>query len=232
MGDPLTPKSQIVFAPRGGGKSAQRRMIEDQARDSGTFMCISYDHFDQPAGFKAKDANLAYHLNQVCRLILLSILVHLEENPHTADFLTKQDRNLLKVQVDHFVGSLSAEEFQTAVSTIKTLGDKTKDFLKTYAGPIGIPLEAMKKKWGLDIDLPQSEEPIPDRRDMRFHLSRLDAILRSWGMTPATSWMTRLTRRRSLASRARPSIWCNHSSRTCPPSRYPVSVSNSSFGTR
>ena len=46
--------------------------------------------------------------------------------------------------------------------------------MKKYAGPIGIALEAIKKKWGLDVDLPQNEEPIA-RQDatMRFHLTKL-----------------------------------------------------------
>src|SRR4051794_28121445 len=75
MGDPRNPASHVVLAPRGGGKTAQRRMIEDQSSASGDFLCVTYDEFDQPSGFTSADASLAYHLNQICRRILLGILV-------------------------------------------------------------------------------------------------------------------------------------------------------------
>ena len=47
MGDPRSPSSHVVLAPRGGGKTAQRRMIEEQS-EQGSFLCVTYDQFDQP----------------------------------------------------------------------------------------------------------------------------------------------------------------------------------------
>lgn len=37
-GDPDIPSSQVIFAPRGGGKSAQRRMIEYNAISADVFV--------------------------------------------------------------------------------------------------------------------------------------------------------------------------------------------------
>jgi hypothetical protein len=45
MGDPSRPQSHVVLAPRGGGKTAQRRMIED-ASQSQAILCVTYDTFD------------------------------------------------------------------------------------------------------------------------------------------------------------------------------------------
>jgi hypothetical protein len=40
MGDVTRPQSHVVLAPRGGGKTAQRRMIENRSMDPGGFVAI------------------------------------------------------------------------------------------------------------------------------------------------------------------------------------------------
>ena len=73
LGDTANPKSHVILAPRGGGKTAQRRMIEDRSAELQDFLCISYDKFEQPSGFRLEQATWAYHMNQVCRLILIGV---------------------------------------------------------------------------------------------------------------------------------------------------------------
>src|SRR5439155_18193748 len=111
LGDTRNPKSHVVLAPRGGGKTAQRRMIETRSFDAGDFLCITYDRFDQPAGFSVGKATLAYHLNQVCRLILIGVLVQMNAEPELVERLSKNQKQVLKFQIDRFLGSLSAQEF-------------------------------------------------------------------------------------------------------------------------
>ena len=45
-GDPDSPQSHVIFAPRGGGKSAQRRMIEYEASSKDVF-AVTYDRFEK-----------------------------------------------------------------------------------------------------------------------------------------------------------------------------------------
>jgi hypothetical protein len=130
LGDPSEPKSHVVLAPRGSGKTAQRRMIEGESPGSG-FLCLTYTNFDQPTGFTVADADLAYHLNQLCRLLLVGVLARLEAEPGFSDFLTNHDKQVLKYQVDRFLGTLSAGEFQDALRSIKSLGDKAKEVVLT-----------------------------------------------------------------------------------------------------
>ena len=61
-GDISRPKSTIVFAPRGGGKTALKRRIEIS---SGTdaFLCVTYNTFPT-AGLKLSDIDQAYHLRK------------------------------------------------------------------------------------------------------------------------------------------------------------------------
>ncbi len=43
-GDLVTPKSAVVFAPRGGGKTALKRMLELSSL-SDNFLCVTYNQF-------------------------------------------------------------------------------------------------------------------------------------------------------------------------------------------
>lgn len=175
LGDSRNPKTHVVLAPRGGGKSAQRRMIENRSFDAGDFLCVTYDRFDQPAGFEASQASLAYHLNQVCRLLLLGVLVELEDSPLLVEKLSREQRQLLKFQIERFLGSLSAAEFKEAVASLKNFGDKAKEFMKKYSGPLRVVVAAITDKLGLaNIQLP-SELVEEARRDesATYHLGAL-----------------------------------------------------------
>src|ERR1700676_5504750 len=56
-GDPESPKSQVIFGPRGGGKSAQRRMIELKAETSDVFV-ITYDRFEGLSGIRLSQLSI------------------------------------------------------------------------------------------------------------------------------------------------------------------------------
>lgn len=135
QGDPKNPAPHIVFAPRGSGKTAQRRMIEVESQRAGSYICVTYASFDQPPGFRVEDADLNYHLNQICRLILIGVLFYLEENADAAEQLTPAQRGVLKLQVERFLGTLSVAEFSNAMRSIKSLGDKAADLWQKYGDP-------------------------------------------------------------------------------------------------
>ena len=49
VGDPLLPNASVVLAPRGSGKTAQRRMLETVSIES-QFLAVTYDRFEFGAG--------------------------------------------------------------------------------------------------------------------------------------------------------------------------------------
>jgi len=175
MGDPENPSSHFVFAPRGGGKTAQRRMIENRSRDSDDFLCITYDTFDQPPGFSLDNASWAYHVNQVCRLILAGILLRIDERSIRAEYLPEHHRGLLKFQMDRFLGSMSVEEFRAATSALKNLGDKVQDFWRKYGGPLNLIVSAIMSKAGIDAASVPSGLSEDAKRDetLRYHFEQL-----------------------------------------------------------
>jgi hypothetical protein len=63
-GNPDSPQSHVIFAPRGGGKSAQRRMIEYKAQEAGVF-AITYDRFEQLGATDLETLGIDYHLRNI-----------------------------------------------------------------------------------------------------------------------------------------------------------------------
>lgn len=175
LGDPTRPASYIVLAPRGSGKTAQRRMIEAASIRRGDFLCVTYDRFDQPTGFRTADADLNYHLNQICRLILLGVLLRLEEDESLVELLTSQQKDLLKFQVQRFLGSLSMSDYEHAMKAIKNLGDRIGDVWKKYGGVIAVGIQALMEKVGLNVAT-TTVGPVSEARHddgLQFHFQKL-----------------------------------------------------------
>lgn len=183
MGDPSEPKSNIILAPRGSGKTAQRRMVEERAAD-GSYLCITYDTFDQPPGFSVRNASLAYHLNQICRLILVGVLFRVQEDPnYQADRLTTHQKQILKAQIPRFLGTLSASEFAQALEAIKTYGERAKAAWDRFGGPIAALLRVVSKKLGLDpIEVPpQTAEEVKRDDALGYHFRAMLDIAKALG---------------------------------------------------
>lgn len=71
-GNPYNPVSNIVYAPRGGGKTAQRIMIEKRAKDYNDILTVTYTNHDLSEFRNIDEINLKYHLTYLNRLLLIS----------------------------------------------------------------------------------------------------------------------------------------------------------------
>lgn len=152
IGDPRSPKGSVIFAPRGSGKTAQRRMIEQQSLiDNATFLCLTYDTFDGVAA----SYSLEKHQIALCRLLTIAILSRLEADTVDAFFLNSHQKEVLKACAETFVGGLNVQEYQKAVQSVKSLGDKAADFWNKYGGVVAAGLAILMKKAGLDgVEVP------------------------------------------------------------------------------
>ncbi|MCF8478440.1 MAG: hypothetical protein K9G60_15535 [Pseudolabrys sp.] len=173
LGDPTNPKSQVILAPRGGGKTAQRVMIE-KSSEANDFLCVTYDDFPMPSKFQLSDASLDYHLNNICGLILLGLLFQLENRPEKIAALTKQDKEILKYQIDRFLGNFSVDQFERAVSSLKNFGDKANDLWKKYGGKIAALINAVIARYdfgSIDVSQMNFDESKKDEQ-LKYHLRR------------------------------------------------------------
>ncbi len=154
IGNPSEPSSNVVFAPRGSGKSAQRRMIEDRAALAGVgrgFLCVTYADFDQPPGFKLANADWAYHIDQINRAITLQLIIGIEEDPGLTDRLSDAERSVLSVCVRQYVEPLTADQYELATAAIRTLAERADIFWKKYGGALGLAISVVMEKIGIPI---------------------------------------------------------------------------------
>lgn len=212
MGSPADPKSQVVLAPRGGGKTAQRVMIE-KSSEQGKFLCISYDRFMLPEGFRLAHATLDYHLNQICTLLLLAILANLEGRTENMPAFSTVDKSVLKYQIDRFLMGFSAQEFRSAISSLKNWGDKASDLWTKYGGAVATLVNAFLAKYGFGAIDPSSLDFHKEKHGQRlsFHLEKLVEFARKCGYASVYVLVDRVDETRLTGQDAKQSFEFIHS---------------------
>jgi hypothetical protein len=144
-GDLSTPKSALVFAPRGGGKTALKRKIEI-ASENEPFLCVTYNQFET-TGRALKDIDEAFHLQAIARLLVVAVITAIQEKG--IDSLTKDDRHLLYLAAREHLSQIDQTTLKTAIAGVKNFGTKAKEVWNRFTGPIGIVLNALLTKIGL-----------------------------------------------------------------------------------
>jgi len=182
IGDPGTPNASIVLAPRGGGKTAQRRMVEDSA-ESNKFLAVTYDRFEFGAGDKVSDITLQYHLRNIIVRILISYLSYLDDYPDLLANLEKRKRQTLSLFVHSYLGDMTGGLLQEIVNELKSLPEKFKEFWRQHVGVLESVVNMLLKKYGLEaIDLPDvKQEEKKLQETYKYQLESLRDVVRSLG---------------------------------------------------
>jgi len=145
FGDPAHSKSFVVFAPRGGGKSAQRRMMEDRC-NAENVLAITYDRFDFSGAKRPSDVSLYHHLERIIRFSLVGLLVTLHADPSPREHLSKHDRQVLVKLAGEYLKGINRADLKKATDSLKSLKDKVKDFWNEWLPVMGPGLEAALQK--------------------------------------------------------------------------------------
>jgi len=146
-GDHRTPKSAIVFAPRGGGKTALKRKIEIASRNE-PILCISYNHFNI-ANTKLTHIDSQYHLHNLVRLLLVGVLSGVYQMGVEA--LSHDDRHMLYLLTKEHLSRIDREGLRESIDSIKNLSDKSIELWTRFAGPLALVVNALLQRVGLGI---------------------------------------------------------------------------------
>jgi len=149
FGDPSRPASTIVFAPRGGGKSAQRRMIEISSIGK-PLLCLTYDRFEFAQRQTPYTTTLDYHLRNILRIGVVGLLTHLQNNANLLQRYNKNDKRTLLTLIHQYLGRITEDELKRAVDALKSFPDKAKDFWNEYLPAIAPFLIIILKKLNMD----------------------------------------------------------------------------------
>ncbi|MGB6429813.1 MAG: hypothetical protein WBF06_04460 [Candidatus Acidiferrales bacterium] len=134
-GDPKSPKSQVIFAPRGGGKTAQRRMIEYKSEKANVFV-ITYDRFEKLSEVELETLSVDYHLRNIIEKGLLGFLLELHARGLQGPSFSNAERDQIDHLCDHYLSRITRLEAIEALSSLKTLSAGAKQFLREWSGPL------------------------------------------------------------------------------------------------
>lgn len=184
-GDPSAPQSHVVFAPRGGGKSAQRRMIEYKSEGSSIF-AITYDRFEGLSGLELGNLGLEYHLKNIIRLGLLGFLLEYRARGIQALAFSRAERQQIEALCHHCVGKIDRLEALEALNSLRTLSSKAKQFLREWSGPLSSMVSSVLASQGagqakLDLGVPSAQPP--PETPTKLHLEIVRDLLSSIGFT-------------------------------------------------
>jgi hypothetical protein len=134
-GDPDQPRSHVIFAPRGGGKSAQRRMIEYQAQDTNVFT-VTYDRFEGLSATDLKSLGLEYHLRNIMELLLLGFLLEYKVRNLQAPAFSNRERKQIEEICEVYLGKINHLDALNALKSLKIVSTKAKQILRDWSGPL------------------------------------------------------------------------------------------------
>lgn len=143
-GVPSMPKSAVVFAPRGGGKTALKRKIESITRHE-MVLCISYNSFDT-TDLKLSQVDLHFHLRHIVQRILVGVVT--AAYLLGVDELDKEDRRLLYLFVKEYLSRIDKRDMKTAIDSVKNLTDKAKEVWNRFTGPVAVVANGLLERLG------------------------------------------------------------------------------------
>ena len=182
LGSPSEPKSCTVFAPRGGGKTAQKVMIENaSSEDDGgkQFLCLTYDRFILPDRFLARNATLDWHLLNLVRLLTTALLVKIDGQEENK--LDQEEKDFLVKAARGFLFDINVAEFQSIISAMRNWRGKSEDILKQYGGQVANLLSAIATRFDIGrIELIKGEVSY-NRPTLSAYFERLVALANKIG---------------------------------------------------
>lgn len=151
------PKTSIVLAPRGFGKTAQRRRMEKLAEESNDKMLtILYDNFPVEGITDVKQITLDMHLNRIIKSLLLAFLskLYYEEADTTRIDFDEYERKGLLFLIEKYLGSINPADVSKSIRTIKGFKGKLYDIWTTASKPITSIVNLALAKFSLgSVDL-------------------------------------------------------------------------------
>ncbi|MGW1454547.1 hypothetical protein ACWBC2_06095 [Salegentibacter agarivorans] len=178
-GDPVNPVSNIIYAPRGAGKTAQRIMIEKRAQKHENLITITYTDHDLSNFTSASEISLNYHLEYLNRLLLLSFFTRLStlEDIKFVNLFSFNERQYLYKLCKIYLYDTPASFPKQALKSLKTIEDIGLDLWKKFKAPFSEVIKNISKAKGVEIDLSKIEVDKSLKFSHKDNLSNILSLL-------------------------------------------------------
>lgn len=158
QGDFNSPSSNIVLAPRGSGKTAQRRMIEIWSKDK-PVLSVTYDRFELGNQQNLEEISLNYHLKNIIQRTLLNLMLWIAEFPDTLNNFSKDEKKNLSILCHNYLGDINGAKVLEVLNDIKSITEKIKKYWNENIGVLDTLLNFILKKYDLpSLDLPELKQ--------------------------------------------------------------------------
>jgi len=158
-GDIENPVSNIIYAPRGAGKTAQRIMIEKRAKEFDNVITVTYTNHDLTEFKKIEDVSISYHYQYLNRLLLLSFFDRLSflDDFDYLDTFNYNERQFIYKLTRIYLYDTPASFPKQAINSLKTIEDRVVDLWRNFKDPIAKVIKEISSEKGLKVDLSSIE---------------------------------------------------------------------------
>lgn len=180
-GNPKKPSSCVIFAPRGGGKSAQRKMIEIRSIGSAV-LALQYSRFEFERGQNLTDIDLIYHLRNIIRICLIGLLMQIYEKDLNHTSFSSTERHQIMELCKFYLQDMNPDQVINAAKSIMSSFDKAKEFFKRNLWSINSILNSLFSKIGLSaINTSEKDGVRGISKPSKNHLEIVVSIIKQLG---------------------------------------------------
>ena len=145
-GNPYNPVSNIIYAPRGGGKTAQRIMIEKRAAKTDDVLTITYTNHDLTQFKTIEEITLLYHLTYLNRLLLIAFFSRINVPEFNFDFtFSFRERQYIYMLARIYLYDTPASFPSQAIHSLKAIEDYALDVWREFKEPISNVIKQIAK---------------------------------------------------------------------------------------
>jgi len=152
-GDPDNPVPNIIYAPRGSGKTAQKVMLEYRARESNNIIYINYTSHDLSEFDSIDQITQEYHLKYLNQLLLISFLDRFVQSDLYKNIFNFRERQYLYDLIKIYLFNTPESFSRRALSSLKTGFDLSIDLLINIKDPLSKLIHNLTDIQGFPIDL-------------------------------------------------------------------------------
>jgi hypothetical protein len=151
-GNSRSPKSCIVFAPTGAGKTAQVIMMQERAAktEDPRVLTILYDDFERQGITSLEDAKLEDHLRALTRLGVVALLKTIGTQVSLPSIsFSVSEREEIQYIASKYLGGANEEALAASLRSIRSPLQKFADMIEYVSASIP-PIAAAMKFLGMD----------------------------------------------------------------------------------
>lgn len=146
-GNSRSPKSCVVFAPTGAGKTAQAIMIQERASRSedAQILTILYDDFEKQGALSLSNAKLSNHLHVLTRLATVDLLKTIGTKSIIGGIsFTNAEREEIQYLASKYLGGANEEVLAASLRSIRSPIQKLSGTIESVASSIPLIASALK----------------------------------------------------------------------------------------